>query len=282
MSDYQRADHEVVIHVPMGESWRERVQARMTKWAAQFPPVCRRHGESTTAVLRWETCIDYNAPHGTRSATLKHTLEPCPVCRLVRAGVPPLFQRRSFANFDADTPELLRNLATVQKFASAPTGFLFLLGDVGNGKTHLAVSVLRQFGQFGQGRYVRHLQLVEELRASYHRPRPADDDEEEGIADRYCGAPLLVLDELGVATGGNDAETLLHGILDHRVTHFLPTVLCANIGAGKLEASFGSRLADRFRQASYAVLNFTGPSRRASGNGAYLDAARAQVEARPR
>jgi DNA replication protein DnaC len=279
MSQYQRANHEDILHVPMGEGFDERILAMIAEWAAQFPSICPRHGEPATPRTGWKPYHDYKAPHGSVSILATHTLEPCPICRLRLAGVPPLFQRCSFGNFDANTSELRDNLATVQKFASAPTGFLFLLGDVGNGKTHLAVSVLRQFGQ---GRYVRHLQLVEELRASYHRPRPADDDEEEGIADRYCGAPLLVLDELGVATGGNDAETLLHGILDHRVTHFLPTVLCANIGAGNLEASFGRRLADRFRQACCAVLNFTGPSRRASGNGAYLDAARAQVEARPR
>ena len=63
------------------------------------------------------------------------------------------------------------------------------------------------------------------------------------------------------------------------MTHFLPTVLCANIRAGDLEASFGPRLADRFRQARYEVLNFTGTSRRRQGNPAYLATARAHAEA---
>ena len=276
MNDHPRSHHETFIHVPMGEGLDERIQAMVAEWAAQFPSICPRHGEPTTPRTCWKHYNDYKAPHGSVSILATHTLEPCPVCRLARAGVPPLFQRCSFASFNADTPELRDNLATVKKFAAAPTGFLVLLGSVGNGKTHLAVSVLRQFGC---GRYVRHLQIVEELRASYHQPRSADDEEEEGIADRYSVAPLLVLDELGVATGGNDAETLLHGILDHRVTHFLPTVLCANIRAGDLEASFGPRLADRFRQTSYAVLNFTGPSRRRQGNASYLAAARAHAEA---
>ena len=279
MNDHQRSHHEEFIHGPMGEGFYERTQAMHAEWAAQFRLICPRHGEPTTARTGWKPYIDYNAPDGTRSILATHTLEPCPVCRLRLAGVPPLFQRCSFASFNADTPELRDNLAAVKKFAAAPAGFLFLLGDVGNGKTHLAVSALRDFGQ---GRYVRHLQVVEELRASYHRPRPADDDEEEGIADRYRGAPLLVLDELGVAARGNDAETLLHDILDHRATHFLPTVLCANIEAGDLETHFGSRLVDRFRQASFAVLNFTGPSRRRQGNASYLAAARAHAKARPR
>ncbi len=276
MNDHPRSHHETFIHVPMGEGLDERIQAMIVEWAAQFPSICPRHGEPTTPRTGWKHYNDYKAPHGSVSILATHTLGPCPVCRLARAGVPPLFQHCSFDNFEADTPELRHHLATVQKFAAAPTGFLFLLGSVGNGKTHLAVSALRAFGH---GRYVRHLQIVEELRASYRRPRPADDEEEEGIADRYSGAPLLVLDELGVATGGNDAETLLHDILDHRVTHFLPTVLCANIAPGSLEDSFGSRLADRFRQASYEVLNFTGTSRRRQGNPAYLAAARAHAEA---
>lgn len=102
----------------------------------------------------------------------------------------------------------------------------------------------------------------------------------EDIAEACRHASLLVVDELGVATGGNDGDVLLHDILDHRVGAFRPTVLCANIPAGEMAGHFGDRLADRLRQSSFAVLNFTGPSRRSSGNAAYLEAARRHRHAR--
>jgi DNA replication protein DnaC len=75
---------------------------------------------------------------------------------------------------------------------------------------------------------------------------------------------------------------LLHDILDHRVGDYSPTVLCANLPAGEMEGHFGDRLADRFRQAHFTVLNFTGPSRRSEGNAAYLEAARRHRQAAAR
>lgn len=273
--------HEATVHVPMGANreawqaaWQAAVKARLVQWAARFPEDCPRHGEPTTAQSGWEHCNIYDAPPETRSARLWHRLDPCPVCRLARAGVPPLLQGCSFESFIADTDELLGHLAKARGFAAAPTGFLLLLGSWGNGKSHLAASVLRAFGR---GHYFRHLDLVNRLRATYARSSAAADEDEPGIADVCRDSDLLVVDELGVAQGGNDAETMLHDVLDHRVSHYKPTVICANIPAGEFRVEFGDRLADRFRLAAFAVLNFTGPSRRRDGNVAYLAAARARA-----
>jgi hypothetical protein len=133
-------------------------------------------------------------PDGT--LRLPVTLRPgeCPVCQVARTGIPPEFQRCSFETFDADTDELRVNLAKVQEFAAAPVGFLFLLGRYGTGKTHLAAATLRVLGR---GLYYCHLQIVEELRASYGRRGSEDDG--NSIAERCRNTPLLVLDELGVA-----------------------------------------------------------------------------------
>lgn len=239
-----------------------------------------REGRPSTLLERLGRNVGNPAPVLQPDGTLRFPVTlrtgECPVCQVARAGVPPEFQRRSFETFDAATDELRANLAKVQEFAAAPAGFLFLLGRYGTGKTHLAVAALRAFGR---GRYYRHLQIVEELRASYGRRPSADDD--ESIAFRCRNTPLLVLDEFGVAPGGNDAETLLYDILDHRMTHFRPTVLCGNVEAGQLESQFGGRLADRFRQAAFAVLNFTGPSRRKAGNADYLAQARLAANTAP-
>lgn len=256
------------------DNWEAEVQAGLTAWSDRIPAICPTHGEPAEKSCGWEPHCDHRLPAGTRVVLFQCSFAPCPVCRVVRAGVPPLFQRCSFDNFVADTDQLRDHLAKVREFAAAPTGFLLLLGTVGNGKTHLAAAILREFGR---GRYFRHLDLVNRLRAAYARHHDDDDGDEPGIADQCREAWLLVVDELGVAPGGNDAETLLHDILDHRVTDYGPTVLCANLPAGELEANFGSRLADRFRHAAFAVLTFTDPSRRPQANAAYLEQARART-----
>ena len=250
------------------------VRPKLDAWAAQFSETCPHHDEPTSRHVRSRHDPLRSDPFPQCQAVefICH-YEPCPVCRLDRAGVALKFQRFSFETFDAATDELRANLAKVQEFAAAPAGFLFLLGRNGTGKTHLAVAALRAFGR---GRFFSHADLVNRLRASYGPSgRESDpENEPEDIAEICRRTPLLVIAELGLATGGNDAEVLLHTILDDRVSNYRPTVLSANIPAGDMESTFGSRLADRFREAVFAVLNFTGPSRRAAGNAAYLEAAR--------
>lgn len=268
---------ESVFQFPWTPEWETVVQTRLAEWAASIQEVCPRHGEPTEKWCAWEPHVDHSLPPRTGVVLLRCTFAPCPACRVARAGVPRHLLPCSFETFDANTAELRAHLAKCREFAADPHGLLLLLGKVGNGKSHLAASVLRAFGR---GRYFRHLDLVNRLRATYgHRDL---EDEEDGIADVCRNADLLVVDELGVAPGGNDAATLLYDILDHRVSNYGPTVLCANDDPDELEAQFGSRLADRFRHAAFAMLTFTAPSRRQAGNAAYLEQARAHARARRR
>jgi DNA replication protein DnaC len=266
---------------PWNDQWQTAVETALAAWASKIPATCSAHGEPTERQITWEPHNDYRSPPGYRDVLLTCRFEPCLVCMVARAGFPPLHQRCSFENFTADTDELQANLAKAREFAADPKGFLLMLGRVGTGKTHLAASIVRAVGR---GRYFRHLDLVNRLRASYARPGRESDPEElpEDIAEACRNASLLVIDELGVATGGNDGDVLLHDILDHRVGDYRPTVLCANIPAGEMAGHVGDRLADRFRQAHFAVLNFTGPSRRRDGNDAYLEAAQRHRQASAR
>ena len=258
---------------PWNDQWQSTVEAGLAAWSAKVPATCPAHGEPTERRITWEPHHDYGSPPGFRDALFTCRFKPCPVCRVASAGFQLLHQQCTFENFTAATAELQANLAKAREFAADPKGLLLMLGRVGTGNTHLAASIVRAVGR---GRYFRHLDLVNRLRASYARPGRESDPEElpEDIAEACRNASLLVIDELGVATGGNDGDVLLHDILDHRVGDYSPTVLCANIPAGEMEGHFGDRLADRFRQAHFTVLNFTGPSRRSEGNAAYLEAAR--------
>jgi DNA replication protein DnaC len=267
-----------IFRSPWSAQWESTVEAGLAAWSAKIPATCPAHDEPTERRITWEPHNDYGSPPDHRTVRFSCQFEPCPVCRVASAGFPPLHQQCTFENFTADTDELQANLAKAREFAADPKGILLMLGRVGTGKTHLAASIVRALGR---GRYLRHLDLVNRLRASYARPGRESDPEElpEDIAEACRNASLLVIDELGVATGGNDGDVLLHDILDHRIGSYRPTVLCANIPAGEMAGHVGDRLADRFRQAHFAVLNFTGPSRRRDGNAAYLEAAQRHRQA---
>jgi len=68
-----------------------------------------------------------------------------------------------------------------------------------------------------------------------------------------------VLDDLGASVGGSDNEALLLSLFEYRIAHFLPTIVTSNIPKSHLEVRLGSRLFDRLRQASFAILDLHFP-----------------------
>jgi DNA replication protein DnaC len=212
---------------------------------------------------------------GTLSYRLHAHFHPCGLCLIEEAGVPPLFHNCTFRNFKTDNVELEFNLAKCREFAAAPHGFLVMIGGVGTGKSQLAAATLRECHRWG-GHYFRHSDLVTRLRANYLKGYKSQEREED-IRSSCCDAKLLVIDEIGTAVGGNDAEVLLYDVLDYRYTHLLPTVLCSNLNANDFKTSIGERLTDRFREAIFEILRFNSPSRRKTCNSSYL----ARAKARP-
>ena len=173
--------------------------------------------------------------------------------KLHAAGVPSNLLHATLDNWLPGDPTEESHLASVREFAKCKRGSLLLLGTVGTGKTHLAVGVMRAFKRpliFKQNT------LLRALRATYH------DREAENPIPACQDADLLVLDEMGVTSGGRDEYPALHEILDHRYGEYLPTVITSNLGTQELRDMLGERLMDRIAQAAFKVLTFGGPSHR--------------------
>lgn len=188
----------------------------------------------------------------------------CPLCernRLLRQGVPPALVHSTFNNWLPRTTTKHEHLSLVQEFVRVRRGFLFLLGPVGVGKSHLAVSVMRAVRE---GLFVRQAQLLRQLRRHYH-----DSAVENPIADAQ-EAGLLVLDELGVSSGGRDELPMLDEILACRYEQKRPTIITSNLTWEQISTALGDRLADRLNEACYRVLVFAGKSHRADRRDNYF------------
>jgi DNA replication protein DnaC len=157
--------------------------------------------------------------------------------------------------------EAARHLVTVKGFLIKRTGFLVMLGNVGTGKSHLAVAAMREWRA---AVFIKQSSLLRELRATY-RDRAACDP-----VSRCQDAGLLVLDEIGLSAGGRDELPLLHEILDYRYGEHRPTILTGNLGLDELRGIIGERLSDRLRECALPVLIFSGPSHRPERRGEYF------------
>jgi DNA replication protein DnaC len=218
---------------------------------------CETHPGQTCKLSRELTrlCAGVN---GDGSFSFTGHFSPCPLCereRLLSQGVPPALVHCAFDNWRPRNDSERQHLELVREFARVRRGFLFLLGPVGTGKSHLAVSIMRAFSS---ALFVRQAQLLRQLRQHYHNDAVANP-----IAGAQ-GAGLLVLDELGVSSGGRDEQPMLDEILAARYERRLPTVVTSNLAWNAIAAALGERLEDRLRESTFRVLVFEGGSHRAN------------------
>jgi len=170
---------------------------------------------------------------------------PCSVCVGLEqskwmggAGVPKILIEASFDNWWPRTEGDKTALRAVREFAAAGKGFLVIVGSVGLGKSHLAVSVMRQRGC---GRIITQTRLLLKLRDRYHNKYS------ENVIEKYKTTRLLVLDEFGFTTGARDEPSALYDVIDYRHGEMLPTVLTTNVPVSQFDEAFGDRIADRLR-----------------------------------
>jgi len=153
------------------------------------------------------------------------------------AQIPKRYQHCTLENFDlpAGARELIlahRLAATYARdfpgaLADRDRTGLLLFGNVGVGKTHLAVAIAQNLLERGFAcRFADYRALLKQIQASYDPANPAT---EQGIVAPLLSAEVLVLDDLGVGRSTEWAQETLHYLLNHRYSHKLATILTTNL-----------------------------------------------------
>ena len=136
-------------------------------------------------------------------------------------NIEPLYFDASFESFKADTPELEKAKATVQKLVEDKIGKIVMLGKNGTGKTHLAVCAVKALG----GKILTMYEISTRIRATYSQK--AKEDELE-VTDELARIKMLVIDEIGRTKGSDAEENWLSYIIDKRNSRGLPLILISN------------------------------------------------------
>ncbi len=120
---------------------------------------------------------------------------------------------------------------------------LYFCGDVGTGKTHLAVAVMNELiaRKRVPSLFVTLPELLDNLRGAYNDPGRNLDE----WMDAVKNAELLVLDDLGSENATEWVRERIFVIVNHRYREKLPTVFTSNIGPKDLAAQLGGRTASR-------------------------------------
>jgi len=123
-------------------------------------------------------------------------------------------------NFDAYNDELKKYLDICRAFADNPDGKLVMLGKNGNGKTHLAIGILKILGGF----IYTTSEIAINIRASYN----SSETSEKEVFDELCNAPLLVIDELEKIKESEWKDNWMSHIIGTRYNKMLPVIFISN------------------------------------------------------
>lgn len=159
--------------------------------------------------------------------------------------------------------------AVCKEFLRTPFD-LVLSGGAGSGKTHLAVSVLRELvrlckildGTEGwcqkdrKGCCVSVPELLAKIRATYSDPN----GDEESLIDTYASVKYLVLDDLGAEKSTEWSISTLYLIIDRRYRDMLPTIVTTNLTVDEIGQGLSRRIASRL--ASGKVITIKAPDYR--------------------
>ncbi|MEE3104123.1 MAG: ATP-binding protein [Acidobacteriota bacterium] len=189
---------------------------------------------------------------------------------LSKSRIPSRYRQCDFSTFISyQNDELVRAVKKAREFSdtfpAVDKGLIFI-GRPGIGKTHLAVSVLREVTEKGmRGVYYDTRSLLSTIKSTYN---PVTRASEADILQEVMTAELLVLDDLGAERLTDWVEETMNLIVNTRYNDRLPTIFTSNHegvpdreNLDSLLCRVGERMYSRLLEMC-EFLEFTGPDYR--------------------
>ena len=137
---------------------------------------------------------------------------------------------------------------------------LIIIGNVGIGKTRLAISILRNFIEHGiEGVFYRISELLRAIKDTFDNP----DNGMSGtkLIKRCCQIPFLIIDDLGCCRHTPWVDEVLDDIFSERSADGLPTLITSNLSESQLNKYLGDRVHSRLIKGG-RIIPFTGDDKR--------------------
>lgn len=200
---------------------------------------------------------------GTKVDPVKGAL-PCPCRRLERfkkvlaaARIPRRYEKCSFANFISEPGSsqdnaLLHAHKLANEYPAVERGLL-LMGPAGVGKTHLAVSIIKDLIEKGfAGLFYEFGSLLKEIQDSYN---PISKTSQLKVLAPVYQADVLVLDELGATVPTDWVRDTMYQIINKRYNDSKLTIFTTNYldSRSEKEQILEDRISTRLRSRLYEM-----------------------------
>lgn len=147
---------------------------------------------------------------------------------------------------------------------------LYIVGQRGVGKTHLATAILKDHilnHPKGYGIDYKLLpdmisvtDLIMRIKATFAKD---SEESEEGVLDHYSNCKTLILDDLGTEKPTEWAVSTLYLIVDRRYRDMRKTIITSNLSLKEIAERLDDRIASRLAEMC-KVIQITGKDRRVS------------------
>lgn len=182
-----------------------------------------------------------------------------------RAGIPERFNETELAGYVSVCQEqenaLRRVYAYLEAIKAGKSGKSAIFsGNVGTGKTHLAIGVAKEMMRGGKSAvFITVQRLIRAVRDTWRRDSP---ESESDVIDKFARPDLLILDEVGVQAGSENERQILFDVLNERYEARRSTILLTNLSASECEHYLGRRVFDRMREDGGVMIVFNWESYR--------------------
>jgi DNA replication protein DnaC len=189
--------------------------------------------------------------------------------QLGRAGIPERFLACSFGSYVVEHELQQQALDAAMAYAKdwaqvrAVGRGAFFLGNVGTGKTHLAVSigvhVMRKHG--ASVLFMSVQRAIRSIKDTWARGSATTEAQAVAV---LTYPDLLILDEVGVQFGSDYERQVMFDVLNERYERRKPTLFLSNKTIDEVRAVLGERVMDRLREDGATVVPFGWASARGS------------------
>jgi len=174
--------------------------------------------------------------------------------RLKRCGIPPIYQGKSFSNFDRSLNKAgydkCKNF--VKKFGTGSGKIgLFITGLVGTGKTHLASAIADHMARIGYRKINNSIVFctVSDLIDGIRRSK-----DPYSVWDRIDACDLLILDDLGAEYITQWSKKVIQKVIDNRYRSKKATVITTNLSLEGVKTEYDERVSSRICGMCQAVV----------------------------
>lgn len=154
------------------------------------------------------------------------------------SGMRGRFLERTFENFQTPDSQTVRAKETAEKYVA---GFgnmerkkngLFIIGDIGVGKTHLSAAIANRLIQNGQPvMCMTMIDMLAQIKATYDKKEISEGE----ILKVYETIPLLIIDDIGKEPATEWGVSKIYAIINARYEGYKPTIVTSNYTDTELE-----------------------------------------------